>query len=38
MSARRLRRESRRDSQILRTEEDSLEARTHLGECFQRMG
>jgi len=24
--------------QILRTEEDSLEARTHLGECFQRMG
>ena len=24
--------------QILRTEEESLEARTHLGECFQRMG
>ncbi len=24
--------------QILRTEEDSLEARTHLGECFLRMG
>jgi tetratricopeptide (TPR) repeat protein len=24
--------------QILRTEVDSLEARTHLGECFQRMG
>ncbi len=24
--------------QILRTEEESLEARTHLGECFLRMG
>lgn len=24
--------------QILRTDEESLEARTHLGECFQRMG